>query len=627
MAYENLPGQFPKWIDGNLSVVSNNPNPIVCVIGTSARGDSESLYRVDSVSQAAANFGRSDGTLVRGLYEVVTGGAENIRLFRMGATAAKLTNVGGGITIETNSKDAGAGNDYKIFWDDDQGRLRIWRVSDDLLVYDNYPSYPSASVDENELSVTGTSPGAGAGDIGSLAYPLTIAQSSGVSGATYTAGSDGILLSRMAKYEALFNAYKLLENQDLDIIVPMDVYVDDDNVDDMTTGQVATANSGAPWIAAPTTYPTPGTIYDFLGELFAQEYEGQWYFWWDTDRDGQAEIYPTGHGSATATTDCFGNALTSGDFHPVNFGYQLADFCYRQSEDNAEMIGTIGFLPPASWSLKDVSNWIGRKPTFVESGSNLVVETNGTGLLGNRWVAGRLGITGTGLPAHTVDSIAGLAYGGFIATDDGWLDGAQQYDRNDKLVDIGKYICLCGSYGILSNSTQATSYVASGAPVYAGFISSLSSKSAPTNKIIPGVRLPFRVSVSKIDQLAGMRITLFQNKTKGTVVSDAPTASRPGSDYARLTTVRIVKDTIDAIRAVSDPFIGEALTGGKLAALETAINRALGKLQKDQFLQRFDAKVLATATERVQGKANVELILVPAFELRTLTIYIALAAQ
>lgn len=625
MAYENLPGQFPYLIDGNLISVAANTNPVVLVLGTASRGDTETLYKVASISKAAAEFGRADGTLTRGLYEVRAGGAENINLMRIGATAASLSGVGGGITIETLTKDAGAGNDYQIFWDDDQGRLRIWRVSDDLLVYDNNPTYPSAAVDENELSISGSSPGAGNGDIGTLAYPLTLAQSNGVSGATYTAGGDGILLSKMEKYEALFKAYKLLENEDLDIVVPMDVYLDDENVDDMTTDEVNTLNSGAPW-ASSSAYPTPGTRWDALGELFAQEYQGTWYFWWDMDRDGAAEVYPS-VGAASATTDCFGASLDAGDFHTVNFGYQLADFCYRQSEDNAEMIGVIGVQPPVSWSLKDVSNWIGRAPTYVESGSNLIVETNGTGLLGNRWVAGRLSVTGTGLPGHTVNSIDGLAYGGFIATDDGWMDGDQQFDRNDHLVDIGKYLNLFGGYGVLSNPTHSTAYVATGAAVYAGFVSSLPANSAPTNKVMPGIRVPFRISVAKHDALAGARFVMLQTKTKGTVIADAPTAARPDSDYQRLTTMRIVKATIDVIRAVGDPFIGEAITGERLQALDTAIERGLMKLQKGGFLQRFEHAVTSTPTEQVQGKANVELVLVPAFELRQISIYVSLAAQ
>lgn len=625
MAYENLPGIFPLLIDGNLQISAVNENPVVLVIGTAPRGDTEVLYTVTGVSQAASDFGRSDGTLIRGLYEVVAGGAENIRLLRIGAKSAKLEGVGTGITIETVSKDYSAGEDYKIFWDDTEDRLRIWRVSDDLLIYDNNPAYPSAAIDENEVSVTGTASGS-PGDIGLLSVPVLLKDADGVSGASYTAGDDGILLSRMELFEKLFVAYKLLENEDLDIIVPQNVYLDDANVLDMTTAEVSALNTSAPWAVSPV-YPTPGSFYDALGEVFAQEYQGEWYFWWDLDRDGVAEIYPS-VGLADASTDAYGDALEDADFHEANFGYQLADFCYRQSEDNAEMLGFIGMLPPVSWSLKDVSNWIGREPTVSEDGAgNSVVTSNGSGLLGNKWMCGRVSVLGTGLPGHVIGGVDGLDEGGFIATDSGWPDGEQQQDINDHFVDIGKYLSVVGAQAILANSTSSTSYAATATAVYAGFVSSLPGNSAPTNKIQPGVRLPFRISVSKLDDLAGKGYVMLQTKPKGIVVSDAPTATRSDSDYRRLTTMRIVKASIDAVRAAGEPYIGEPITGARLAALETAINQALGKLQKAEFLQRFEALVTSTPTQQIAGQADVELLLVPAFELRQITVNVALAAQ
>lgn len=320
--------------------------------------------------------------------------------------------------------------------------------------------------------------------------------------------------------------------------------------------------------------------------------------------------------------------ISGGDWHDVNFGYQLADFCYRQSEDNAEMIGVIGVKPPVSWSLTDVSNWIGKEPTLTEDSSeNSVVDVNGTGLLGNKWLAGRKGKSSTGLPGHIVNGVDGLAEGGFIATDTGWIDDDQQTDRNDRPIDIGKYLSVVGAQAILANPTAPTAYAACGAGVYAGFVSSLPGNSAPTNKVVPGVRLPFRVSTAKLDVLAGHRLVMFQNKSKGIVVADAPTAARPDSDYKRLTTIRIVTATIDAIRAVADPFLGEAITGARLAALETAIEQALVKLQKAQYLQRFQHAVSSTPSEQIQGKATVELVLVPAFELRQITVNVALSAQ
>lgn len=627
MAFENLPGIFPKLIDGNLKIASVNENPVVLVIGTAPRGTSEELYTVNSVSEAARVFGRSDGTLIRGLYEVVAGGAENMRLLRIGATAATLTKIGDStstLAIETVMKDDQAGLSYKIFWDQAAGRLRVWRVSDDLLVYDNNPAYPSAAIDENEVSVTGTA-GASGTNVGTESVPVTLVDADdSPTKNIYTAGSDGILQSRMSLFEKLFVAYKLLENEDLDIVVPQNVYLDDSNVCDMTTAEVVALQTSAPWAANPV-YPDPGSLYDVLGKVFAQEYDGAWYFWWDLDNDGVAEIYPS-VGDADASTDAFNVGLEAADFHEANFGYQLADFCYRQSEDNAEMIGVIGMLPPVSWSLKDVSNWVGRAPVLdTDTAGNSVVTTNGTGLLGNKWTAGRIPYSGR--PGHIIHSVNGLAGGGFIATDSGWPDGEQLEDRNDHLIDIGKYISVVAAQAILANPTSTSSYAASAASVYGGFISSLPANSAPTNKIQPGVRLPFRIGVAKLDQLAGHGIVMLQQKVKGIVVADAPTAARTDCDYRRLTTIRIVKATIDAIRAAAEPYLGEPITGARLAALETAINQVLVKLQKAEFLQRFNVAVTSTPTQQIQGKADVELVLVPAFELRQITINVALAAQ
>jgi hypothetical protein len=120
---------------------------------------------------------------------------------------------------------------------------------------------------------------------------------------------------------------------------------------------------------------------------------------------------------------------------------------------------------------------------------------------------------------------------------------------------------------------------------------------------------------------------MFQRKTKGNVVADAPTAARPDSDYRRLTTIRIVKAVIDAVRAVAEPYLGEAITGARLAALETALDQVLVKMMKAEFIQRFDVAVSSTPSEQIQGKANVELVLVPAFELRQITVSVALSAQ
>jgi radical SAM superfamily enzyme len=50
-------------------------------------------------------------------------------------------------------------------------------------------------------------------------------------------------------------------------------------------------------------------------------------------------------------------------------------------------------------------------------------------------------------------------------------------------------------------------------------------------------------------------------------------------------------------------------------------------LQELGFVQRFEAKVTATVAQQIQGDATVELVIVPAFELKKITIITSLAKQ
>jgi len=631
MPFDNLPGIFKDEQDGNLVQSVINDNPIVLVLGTAAQGDSEIVFTVDRVSDAARIFGKGAGTLTRGLYETSLGGALNIRLFRIGATAAKLIDIGSspGFEIETVRKDDSAGTDYTLFFDASTLRLRVYRASDGELVFDNNPAYPLAKVDLGEVAVSGTATGGPTTDIGTLVTPITLAAADGGGDgpAAFTAGTDGLGLSRMELWENLYNAYQLLEDEEADVVVPMNIYLDTLNVQDLTAAEIAALS-----LTSLSDYPGASADDDVLGKVFVQEFEGINYFWWwfpaDPTAPGvpSAQIFPS-VGSASATTDADGVTLTAADFHEVNHAYQLANFCYTQSRDTDEMTGVVGVLPPNSFSLKDVALWVGALPTTTtDTAGNVVIAAggNGTGLLGNKFMSGRL--TGGGLPGLTINGIDGLFNGGFIATETGFLDDLQIKDDNDHLVDIGKYISTVATFPILSNPSQATSYTATGAPTYGGFYSALPPQSAPTNKLLKNVRLPFRVGKRKLDLLTGQRYVTFHAKTRGIVVSDAPTSARPDSDYQRLSTMRQVKAAVDSIRNVSEPFLGEGMSGATLSALETAIDSQLKALVKQLVLQRYSFTLTATAQQRVLGQATLELKLVPVFELRQLTIVVALSA-
>jgi len=628
-AFDNLPGVIPTLGEGGMDIPASSSAPVVLVLGTAGKGINEQPVLVSGLSNAKATFG-SNGTLLRGVYEAKGPGAENVVAMRIGGTAAVLEGIGvntatGGYTIETAEKDDEAGDRYSVVYSVTTERLMVfdetaeeWELDTDGVLA---PELGNGGVTLTGVPITGEGT-----DIGSVSSPVLMSAVTGLTpaggdaGWTYTAGTDGLDMSRMELYEKLYDAYALLDFVEVDIIVPMDVYIDDLNVADLSSAEITALGLGSL-----TDYPSAGAVDDALGKVFVQEVSGTNYFWWDMDGDGIAEIYPS-IGSASATADAYGITLAAGDFHEVNFAYQLAEFCHRANKQWQFMIGVISFKLPEGFSLKALSEWIGTLPNYTVNPATLDREIlasadNGTGLLGNKFLAGRNDYRG------------GVADGGFVATEGqrptgSWMDGTEEEDENDHVVDIGKYLSVVGVPVIHTNNFSGTAYIAPINATYGGMISTLAPQSAPTNKVVRRVRLIRNIKGAKLDQLAGVRIVSLVQKSKGVVVTDAPTAARPDSDYQRLTTVRVVKRVVQDIREVSDPFIGEPNSPSQQNALKTVIE---SKIQEQTGpgggLLRFDLDISSTPSQRIAGQAIVDLILVPAGELRQIPLTISLAPE
>jgi hypothetical protein len=627
--YTNLPGVQPSLEDGNLDIPVTSSAPIVLVLGTAASGTNDQPTPVSALSDAKATFG-SDGTLLRGIYEVRGQGETNIRGMRIGGTVASLEGIGvdtatGGYILETSEKDDEAGDRYSIYFDVASGRLAVFDTTAEEWELDTDGEL-APLLGNGGVTLSGSITSSAGTDIGSLSSPVLMSAVTGLTpgggdaGWTYTAGTDGISASRMELYEYLYDAYEMLDFVDIDIVVPMDVYIDDLNVADLTSGEITALG-----LDTLTDYPTANADDDALGKVFVQEKDGQNYFWWDTDNDGIAEIYPS-VGSASATTDADGSTLTASDFHEVNFAYQLAEFCHRSNKQWHFTIGMIPFKMPQGFSLKAISQWIGTLPNYTTNAATLERDIlasadNGTGILGNKFLAGRNDYRG------------GVADGGLIETEGSrptgsWMDGVEVEDTNDHVVDIGKYLSVLGGLVVHTNNFAGVGYIAPINAAYAGMVSQLAPQSAPTNKVMKKVRLVRNIKGAKLDQLAGVRCVSLVQKSKGVVVTDAPTAARPDSDYQRLSTVRIVKKIVQDIRQVSDPFIGEPNSPSQQSALQTAIET---KIQEQTApgggLLRFDLAISSTPSQRIAGQAIVDLVLVPAGELRQIPLTISLAPE
>ena len=101
----------------------------------------------------------------------------------------------------------------------------------------------------------------------------------------------------------------------------------------------------------------------------------------------------------------------------------------------------------------------------------------------------------------------------------------------------------------------------------------------------------------------------------------------PNSDYARITTFKVLQYVIDDIREVADPYIGEPNTVEQRNALSAAISKRLTIHKEKGIIQASSFQIIATAQNVLIGEAQLELTIVPPQELRRITTVVGLSAE
>lgn len=312
----------------------------------------------------------------------------------------------------------------------------------------------------------------------------------------------------------------------------------------------------------------------------------------------------------------------------TNFAYQLADFCYQATINNNTTIGVIGVEAPTAVVATTGDLSLAQLEAHVSA-----LEDYDTSALNGALFSIYDGVTDTnddGVPDNY----------GMIATTDRLpatnpADGRVVKDARGNFVDIGAYLSVVATWGRFFGDVADRLYPQRGyynnslAATYAGIIARLDSHSAPTNKTVPGV-IPIRdLSLSQANRLAAARFVAAFTKPRGFVIADAMTGAYNispffRSDFTRLTTVRIVHDALNVIRAICDPYIGEANNFATRNAMEVAIERGLQKMRSIGMLEEFDFSIVSTAAMRVLGEVLIDVVLVPAFELRKIRVKVAL---
>jgi hypothetical protein len=318
----------------------------------------------------------------------------------------------------------------------------------------------------------------------------------------------------------------------------------------------------------------------------------------------------------SAKSDPEGNA-----FSEVNFAYKLGQLCHDLTENETTVIGSIGVRPPSNhFNPAAVATWIGKSPSYDEDGD---VTLNGSGLLGNKFLAGR-GLNNIYLAANQFDP-------GFLATVSGELDDVDaELDTNGFQKDLGKYLSLVASWPTMTNASDSSGvgYIASGAALYSGLLAGLEPWRGTTAKPIGGsnVRLPTRLAKRHLNSLTGINYVLFTETLGQVTVVDGPSAALSDSDYTRNMTMRLVAEAITRLRDAGRPFLGDPLDAIRKSALETKLKFELNELQRSSggALESFNLGVTQSPLDRVRGTAKVTVSMSIINELRKLTFDVAL---
>ena len=164
---------------------------------------------------------------------------------------------------------------------------------------------------------------------------------------------------------------------------------------------------------------------------------------------------------------------------------------------------------------------------------------------------------------------------------------------------------------------------ANGAATYGGFLATLQPEVASTGKRLYNIR-ELRYAPTRVQQeeMVGLGLTpVKQNFSREAVVVDGLTYSPEGSDYARLSTLRIVFAAIELVRQTAENYVGYPATMHHRNAMDTAIGSQLRGLIVEGALIDADYNIAYAAAENT---ARIDLILTPAFEMRNIEVSISI---
>lgn len=192
---------------------------------------------------------------------------------------------------------------------------------------------------------------------------------------------------------------------------------------------------------------------------------------------------------------------------------------------------------------------------------------------------------------------------------------------NRESLTNGHYLSVVGGELRVVGVPSSWGY-SNGAALYAGSIMRLNAWSATTGKVIYNTdKIRWTPTRTQAETLANKGVITASTDSQGVPHwVDGTTFGKDGSDYERLSTLRITFDAVKLVRSVAENYVGEAANTQNRNAFETQLSSALRGMQILGALITSDFRVTYIPT---QNKALVDLALRPAFELREIVVSVS----
>ena len=188
----------------------------------------------------------------------------------------------------------------------------------------------------------------------------------------------------------------------------------------------------------------------------------------------------------------------------------------------------------------------------------------------------------------------------------------------NRLAEVGRHVFVVAAELIPSGYKSTWGYT-NGAASLAGALTRMASYTSPSNKVLYNIATmrynPTRTLQASLSNKAINAVALNFNRVP--IFAEGITSASATSDYTRISTMRIISEASLLIRQVCQKFVGEASTIQVRNSMETAITSALRGMMTLGALLDADFAVSYIPNE---NKAIIDLVVTPAFELKSIEV-------